>query len=62
MLSPALICLNPGPIRHRWLVTDVLTMAALQICDPITLLVLVESYNGPIHFETSNFMTIEPTD
>jgi hypothetical protein len=62
MLSPALICLNPGPIRHRRLVTDVLTMAALQICDPITLLVLVEPYNGPMHFETPNIMTVEPAD
>src|SRR5712691_10153398 len=29
MLSPAFLCHDPGPIRHRWLVTHVLTMAAL---------------------------------
>jgi hypothetical protein len=29
MLSPAFFCQNPEPIRHRWLVTHVLTMAAL---------------------------------
>jgi hypothetical protein len=29
MLSPAFLCYDPGPIRHRWLVTHVLTMAAL---------------------------------
>jgi hypothetical protein len=29
MLSPALLFENPGPIRHRWLMAYVLTMAAL---------------------------------
>ena len=28
MLSPAFFCQDPGPIRHRWLVTHMLTMAA----------------------------------
>jgi len=29
MLFPAFLCQDPGPIRHRWLVAHVLTMAAL---------------------------------
>jgi hypothetical protein len=29
MLSPAFLCQDPEPIRHRWLVPHVLTMAAL---------------------------------
>jgi hypothetical protein len=29
MLSPSFLCYDPGPIRHRWLVTHVLAMAAL---------------------------------
>ena len=29
MLSPAFLCQDPGPIRHRWLVTYMLTMATL---------------------------------
>ena len=29
MLPPAFLCQDPEPIRHRWLVTHVLTMAAL---------------------------------
>ena len=60
MLFPAFFIQNPGPIRHRRLVTHMLTMAALQICDPVTLLVLVEPHNGPNHFETPNFMAVEP--
>jgi hypothetical protein len=29
MLSPAFLCQDPEPIRHRWLVPHVLTMATL---------------------------------
>jgi len=29
MLFPAILCQNPWPIRHRWLVPHVLTVAAL---------------------------------
>ena len=36
MLSPAFLYQDPGPIRHRGLVTHMLTMAALKIGHPIT--------------------------
>ena len=57
MLSPAFFCQNPGPIRHRWLVTHVLTMAALEIGHPISACVLVKPHHGPIHFEPPGLLT-----
>ena len=62
MVSPAFLCQDPGPIRHRRLVAHMLTMAALEIGHPIALLVLVKPHNGPIHFETPNFSEIEQPD
>jgi hypothetical protein len=51
MLFPTFLCQNPRPIRHRRLVTHMLTMATLKIGHPIALLVLVKADNGPMHFE-----------
>ena len=39
MLSPAFLCQDPKPIRHRGLVAHMLTMAALKIGHPITILI-----------------------
>ena len=36
MLSPAFLCQDPRPIRHRRLVAHMLTMATLEIGHPIT--------------------------
>jgi hypothetical protein len=49
MLSPAFFCQNPGSIRHRWLVTDMLTMAALQIGYPIAKLILMKTNYWLLH-------------
>ena len=46
MLSPAFLCQDPGPIRHRWLVPHVLTMATLKIGHPITIFVQMKSNDG----------------
>ena len=53
MLSPAFLCQDPEPIRHRRLVAHVLTMATLEIGHPITILVQMKSGNGLIHARTS---------
>jgi hypothetical protein len=39
MLSPAFLCQDPGPIRHRRLVTHMLTMSTLKIGHPITIFI-----------------------
>jgi len=39
MLSPAFLCQDPGPIRHRRLVTHMLTMATLKIGHPIAIFI-----------------------
>jgi hypothetical protein len=39
MLLPAFLCQDPGPIRHRRLVTHVLTMATLKIGHPIAIFI-----------------------
>ena len=49
MLSPAFLCQDPGPIRHRWLVAHVLTMTAFQIRHPITKFVQMITNNGLLH-------------
>ncbi len=50
MRLPAFLCQDPWPIRHRRLVTHMLTMAALEIGHPIALFGLVKTDNGPMHF------------
>ena len=52
MLSPAFLCQDPRPIRHRGLVTHVLTMAALKISHPIAIFIEVISNNGLMHPRT----------
>jgi len=61
MLSPAILCQDPGPIRHRWLVAHVLTMAALQISHPITIFILMKTNNRLLHGATTpaSFFTCE---
>jgi hypothetical protein len=49
MLASAFLCQDPGPIRHRRLVTHVLTMAAVQIGYPIAKFVQVISNNRLLH-------------
>jgi hypothetical protein len=53
MLPPAFLCQNPEPIRHRWLVTHVLTMATLKVGHPIAMLIQMKSDNGLMHARTS---------
>ena len=53
MLPPAFLCQDPGPIRHRRLVTHMLTMATLKIGHPITIFVQVIPNNGLMHPRTS---------
>ena len=40
---------DPQPIHPRWVVTYVLLMAALELCDPVTLIVLVKSRDASVH-------------
>ena len=49
MLSPAILCQDPGPIRHRGLVAHVLSMATLEIGHPITIFISMISNNGLMH-------------
>ena len=49
MLSPAFLCQDPRPIRHRRLVAHMLTMATLEIGHPIANFVHVISNNGLLH-------------
>ena len=53
MLSPAFLCQDPKPIRHRGLVAHMLTMAALKIGHPITIFIEMISNNGLMHPRTS---------
>ena len=53
MLSSTFLCQNPGSIRHRRLMTHVLTMATLKISHPITILVQMISDDELVHAETS---------
>jgi hypothetical protein len=53
MLSPAFLYQNPGTIRHRRLVTHVLTMATLQIGHPVTIFIQMKSDDGLIHARAS---------
>jgi hypothetical protein len=52
MLVPALCCQNPGPIRHRWLMAHMLTMATLQISHPIAKFIHMIANNGLLHGAT----------
>ena len=58
MLSPPILCQNPWPIRHRRLVTHMLTMAALEVGHPITILVHMISDNGLMHAHTSRVFSL----
>jgi hypothetical protein len=49
MPSPAFLDQDPRPICHRWLMAHMLTMAALEIGYPITILVQMKSNNGLMH-------------
>ena len=49
MLPPSFLCQDPWPIRHRRLVTHMLTMATLKISHPITIFVQMKSDNGMMH-------------
>jgi hypothetical protein len=44
---------NPGPIGHRWLMTDMLTMAAFQISHPIAKLIHMIADNRLLHAQAS---------
>ena len=47
--GPGLLRQDPRPPLPRRIVTDVLTMAAFEVCNPVLLLVLMESDNTPLH-------------
>lgn len=53
MRFSAFLCQDPGPIRHRRLVTHMLAMAALEVGHPITILVHMISDNRLMHAQTS---------
>jgi hypothetical protein len=46
---PALVGRNPDPDLPRWVVTDVLCVPALELRDPVLLLVLVVPHNSTVH-------------
>ena len=58
MLSPTFLFQNPGPIRHRRLVTHMLTMATLKIGHPITIFIQMISNNGLMHPRTSPIFSL----
>lgn len=45
--NAAVWCDDPGTITPGWIVSDVLPMAAFQICDPVALFILMEAGDGP---------------
>ena len=45
-----LLCTYPGPIFPRWLVAHVLSMAAVELCNPIAHVVLMKATDGAFHF------------
>jgi hypothetical protein len=53
MLFAAFFRQNPGPIGHRWLMTDMLTMAAFQISHPIAKLIHMIANNRLLHAQAS---------
>jgi hypothetical protein len=53
MPAPAFFCQDPGPIRHRWLMTYVLTMAALEVGHPIAKFIQMITNNGLLHAQAS---------
>jgi hypothetical protein len=40
---------DPRPVAERWLMPDMLPVAAGQVCHPITLLVLMIADDGLLH-------------
>jgi hypothetical protein len=46
---PALVGRDPDPDLPRWVVTDVLRVAALELCDPVPLLVLMVPHDLTVH-------------
>ena len=53
MLFPAFLCQDPGPIRHRRLVTHMLTMAALEVGHPIAIFIQMITNNWLLHAQAS---------
>jgi len=49
MLFPTFFFQNPGPIRHRRLMTHMLTMTTLEIGHPIAKFIQVISNNRLMH-------------
>lgn len=49
MLLPTFLCQDPRPIRHRWLVAHVLTMATFQISHPIAKFIQMITSNWLLH-------------
>jgi|SRR5215472_3304883 len=46
---PPLYGRDPQPIHPRWVVTHVLLMAAVELCNPVALVVLVKSRDVSVH-------------
>ena len=53
MLLPPFLCQNPGPIRHRRLMTHMLTMAALEVGHPIAIFIQMITNNWLLHAQAS---------
>ncbi len=49
MALPALVGRDPDPDLPRWVVTDVLRVPALELCDPVPLLVLMVPHDLTVH-------------
>ena len=47
--GPPLYGGDPQPIHPRWVVTHVLLMATVELCDPVALVVLVKSRDASVH-------------
>lgn len=53
MLAPAFLSEDPGPIRHRWLVAHMLSMATLKIRHPIVIFVQMIAHDRLLHAQTT---------
>jgi hypothetical protein len=49
MLVTASLSQHPGPVSHRWLMTDVLPVATGKVGHPIAMLVQMISNNPLVH-------------
>lgn len=49
MASPARFTRHPGTDLPGWIMADVLAMSTLQLSHPVSLLILMETGDAPLH-------------